>query len=72
MDTLLSVLMFMNVIVPNGTYNQSYIDQSVSTYSTPISAMESDPNIVGMVLGMYGPEVPSIIIINDDDNEYTN
>ena len=66
MDTLLTVLLYMNMIHSPGTYNLSYINQQAIDYQTSIQTIETDPVQMQAVWNSEEPLISGIVIINDN------
>jgi len=67
-DTLLCILLSLNVITSPGTYDTSQIDSFKHVFSLPISNVENNLPLLIMVLAEYEPEVPEIYIPDDVAN----
>ena len=65
MQLLLAILLYLNVISPNNTYYQSYINTQCSVHSLQIDDILEDPIELETVTINDLPEVSSIIIIID-------
>jgi len=71
MDTLLSVLMYLGTIAPGQTYDASFINQQVTMMAPIITSVKRTPPQIQQAMQIFGPLAPTIIIINEDDNEIT-
>jgi len=68
MDTILCILLNLNVITSPGTYTKSQISNFEQLYSAPIANTENNLPVLIPVLAEYEPEVPEIIITDNVGN----
>ncbi len=66
MNAILAILIYLNVLTPGNTYYQSDINDTINSLSSQIELIESDPDQMDTIDDVFLPEVPSIIIINDN------
>jgi len=66
MSIILAVLMYLNILIPGGTYYQSYITDTINDMTPQIELIEDDPVQMDEVDDVYLPQVSSIVIIADN------
>lgn len=62
MDTLVSVLLYLNVISSSGTYTPDQINNYAVMYAGPIANAEQAPGELAVILSDY--ETEAIIVID--------
>ena len=65
MNLILAILMYLNILLPGGTYYQSFINNEIIELDSQIVLIENDPGQMETVDYVYLPEVPSITILTD-------
>lgn len=65
MDTILCILLNLNVISSPGTYNISQIDSLEQVFSLTINNTKNNLSILNSVLAEYLPELNGITIIDN-------
>lgn len=63
MDTLISVLLYLNALHP-GNYQYQQIQAIASCMQIQTTVLEADPIQMNMVMQVFEPQVPSVIIID--------
>ena len=66
MNLILAILLYLNILIPGGTYYQSYITDTINAIEPQIELIEDDPLLMDEVDDVYLPQVPSIIIVSDN------
>jgi len=61
MDTLLSVLLFLNVITPGGNYTRTQINDFATIYSAQINVIENNFGELISIVNEYDPEAYVIL-----------
>lgn len=67
MQTLLAILLYMQLIQSPGTYSQSQIDQLEIQYQVQIQNIQNDPIQMQEVNEVYRPQTVSIIVIGHEE-----
>lgn len=67
MQTLLAILLYMQVIQSPGTYTQVHIDQLEMQHHAEIQIIMNDPVQMNEVNTFYLQEVPKIVIVRPDE-----
>jgi len=65
MNLILAILMYLNILLPGGTYYQSFINNEITELETQIVLIENDPVQMETVDDVYLDQVPSITILTD-------
>ena len=68
MNVILAILLYLHVIVPNGTYTSCQIDQMQDANATQISNIENNNSLNDEIQIDYGPATESITIIDQTCN----
>lgn len=67
MNTLMAILLYMQVIQSPGVYTQAQIDQLQLQYQLEIQIIMNDNAQMHEVNSDYLPQVPNIVIIHPDE-----
>ncbi|MGZ5242588.1 MAG: hypothetical protein ACXWD4_01580 [Bacteroidia bacterium] len=71
MQTLLAILLYMQLIQSPGTYTQDHIDQLEIQHHAEIQIIMNDPAQMDEVNNVYMPEAPKIVIVPTDEAKLT-
>lgn len=64
LETLVCILLYLNVMVSPGTYTMSEVGQFETDHSTEISEIHSDPTFEAVVVQTFQPQLEFIEIID--------
>lgn len=64
METLLAILLYLQIIFSPGTYEKTYIDNLEIEHQTEIQNVQNNPEQMRIVNEVYLPQVEHVIIIN--------
>ena len=67
MQTLLAILLYMQLIQSPATYNQAYINQLETQYHVQIQIIMADPDQMDEVTQVYMPQTENIIVIGNTE-----
>lgn len=65
METIIAILLYLQLIVSPGTYTDTYINQLETTHQVEINAVQADPAQMEVVNSVYLPQVSQVIVINE-------
>jgi hypothetical protein len=65
METILAILLYLQLIMSPGTYTDTYINQLETAHQVEIDAVQADPEQMEIVNSVYLPKVSQVIVIND-------
>jgi len=68
MDTIIAILLYMQLLQSPGTYQQSQIDQLQAQYQHEINVIQNDPVQMQEVNQVYLPKVQDVIVIGWPDD----
>jgi len=66
MNTILAILIYLNVLIPGNIYYQSFINNTINNLETQIELIENDLDQMDTVDDVDLPQVPFIIIVDDN------
>lgn len=72
MDTLLSIMLYVQAIMPGQSYTASYINNVQMQQAPIISAVYNNPPQLQQAVAITQPLVPTITIVNDNNIIDTN
>ena len=65
METVIAILLYLQLIFSPGTYKQSYINRLQYENQARIDEVQRDPAQMEIVDQQYRPQVKGVVIIND-------
>ena len=65
MDSLLSILMYINVVTSPGTYTYNQVELLLSSNSAQITVVENNPALLNLAISEFYEEAEGITILDE-------
>jgi len=67
MDSLLSILIYLNVVTSPGTYTYNQVELLISANSAQITVVQNDPDLINLVVSEFYIEAEGITILDEPE-----